>query len=199
MNVIIIGAGSTASNVVEILRQNRVFEVVGLIDISMSDKEIDGIKVIGTHSILSDLYGKDGIVNVIIAIGDNLIREKHFFKLRQIGYNFVNAIHNSAIISENVKLGEGVIIEAGVIIERDAVIGDNVYISSGTMIKTKAAIGNNVYLGPGVIVDGETIIKKNCRINGRAYITNRAVVGKNAVVPVGKIIEKNIKDISRKE
>ena len=47
---------------------------------------------------------------------NNDLRKKFFLKFKQIGFNVVNAIHPSSIISKNVAVGEGVVIFQGVII-----------------------------------------------------------------------------------
>jgi len=194
MKVIIIGAGSTAATVAEILKQNRVFETVGYIDERPGEKVIDTLKVIGDDSIIEELYSK-GIHNAIVAISDNKIRERIYLRLKNIGFNFINAIHSTAIISPSVTIGEGVIIEAGVNLLGNTSIGNNVIIAAGSIIGRNSIINHNVFIGPGVVAAGENVIKKNAFISCGVSITNHIIIGKNIKVKVGASVDSNIEDL----
>jgi len=197
MKVLIVGAGSQAATAAEIIVRNRVFEIVGFIDTQSSEKVLEQIKVIGDHSLLPELYEK-GIRNVLVAVGDNTIREQHYLKLKGLGYNFVNAIHCSTIISESVALGEGIIIEPGVVLSGNTGIGNNVIVSAGAVLGRNIEIGNNVFIGPGVTLAGNNLIKKNACIQSGVTVDGGVIVGKNAVIAPGKAVCRNVADVRMK-
>ncbi len=70
--------------------------------------------------------------------------------------------HPSAIIGENVNLGNNVTIAAFVVIEDDVKIGDNCVIGAQCYIGEHVEIKQNTRLYPGVKILEDTIIGENC-------------------------------------
>ena len=64
-------------------------------------------------------------------------------------------ISKFAIIGENVKIGKGTKIDAGVIIEKNALIGDDCHIQSGAILRYGVKIGNRVIIGSGAVIGSE--------------------------------------------
>ena len=80
-------------------------------------------------------------------------------------------VHPSAVIGENVILGENVAIMAQVVIADGASIGDNAIIYPHTYIGEAATVGNDSLVYPNVT------IRENCHIGSRVIIHSGAVVG----------------------
>ena len=86
MNILIIGAGGHARSVYECVRQDKNLEVVAFIDNKEGEGSelINGIPVLGPHSVVFDLIKSENIKGFIAGIGDNLIRAERFEDQRQI-------------------------------------------------------------------------------------------------------------------
>lgn len=87
-----------------------------------------------------------------------------------------NNIHSTAIIGENVKLGEGVTINPYAVLEDNIVIGDNVSIGS------HAYIGQNTSIGDGTtIFNGASVgtIPQDLKYKGE---DTTLVIGKNCII-----------------
>lgn len=80
-------------------------------------------------------------------------------------------IHSSAVINENVELGDNVSIGPHVVIESGSIIGNNCIIKSNTYIGHNVKIGNDSVIYPNVT------IYDNSQIGNKVYIHAGAVIG----------------------
>jgi len=195
MEVVIVGAGSTAHLAISILQHDHNLAIAGCVDVKWPDQRRTMIKVpvIGDHTVLEDLY-KRGVRGALVAVSDNRIREQHFYTLQKIGYELVSAVHQSAVIGSGVRLGRGLCIAEGCVISAEVSIGDNVILEAGAVIGSHAEIGPHVYLGNGSVVGSAGVVGKNCFIDVGVSIARRIVVGKNNYVPAGTSIRENVPD-----
>lgn len=79
--------------------------------------------------------------------------------------------HPTAVIADDVVLGQNVSIGAYVIIESGSVIGDN------CVIKSQVHIGHQVTLGEGTTIHPHVTIYDNCQIGARVCIHASTVIG----------------------
>jgi UDP-3-O-[3-hydroxymyristoyl] glucosamine N-acyltransferase len=80
-------------------------------------------------------------------------------------------IHKTAIIGENVQIGEQVSIQAY------TVIGDNVEIGDGTIISPFVYIGDDVEIGDEVLIYPSVTIREEVKIGDRVIIHCGVVIG----------------------
>lgn len=195
MKIVIIGAGGQARVVYEILRYNRNMEIFAFIDniIKGSEEKIMGIQVLGDHSILPKLI-KEGVKGYIVAVGDNRIRMQYFNKFLNMDLIPINAIHPTAHITYNAKIGKGVVISTGATIATGTTIGDNVIINTGAIIEHEDVIGDHVHIAPGVVLAGRITIKENSFIGAGSVIKEYITIGENTIIGAGSIVLQDIPD-----
>jgi len=200
MKIVILGTGSTAQSIASIILSNRDFQVVGFTSNKREEgKLILGVKVIGTHDILADLF-RQGVRGAVAAVGyDNKIREKYFYELKDIGFELINVVHHSALIDQSAEIGEGVVIGPGSIILPMVKIGRNTQLEAGVIVGANAQIGDNVYIGIGCNISGASCIKRNAFLSPGCSIAPLVTVGKNAKVAPAASVTKNIPDRVRGE
>ena len=80
------------------------------------------------------------------------------------------AIHPSAIIAKNVKLGNKVEIAPHTVIENGVKIGDSVRIGAGSFIGSNSEIGNGSSISPNVSIYHDITIGNNCIIDSGTVI-----------------------------
>ena len=197
MDVVIVGAGSLAQLVASILLHDRNISIAGFVDVERPGKErrILGLPVIGNHSVLEPLLDK-GVRGGVVAVGDNYIREEHFYALSNMGYELINAVHPTALIAPEVTLKSGTIIAEGCILSTGVSVGNNVVIESGAVLSVRVDVGENVFIGPGACIGGACTLKRNCHIGVGASVAPYVTIGKNAVVPAGAAILEDVPDRS---
>lgn len=79
-------------------------------------------------------------------------------------------IASSAVIAEDVALGERVKIGANAVVESGAVLGDDVQIGPGCFVGQRARIGKNSKLWANVSVYHEVVIGENCLVQANTVI-----------------------------
>lgn len=79
----------------------------------------------------------------------------------------------SAVIKDNVKLGENVSINSNTYIGENTEIGDNVVLAPGVILGEDVKIGENTILSPNVVIERDTIIGKNVTIEALSVIGSK--------------------------
>lgn len=128
---------------------------------------------------------------VIIAIGDNLIRECIAKRIAPL-CTFANMIHNTAYISRFTVLGEGTVVMPKVCINAEVRIGDHCIINSSSVIEHECVIEDFVHVSPNASLAGNITVKKGAHIGLGAQVVQGITIGENAVVGAGAVILKDV-------
>lgn len=190
--IIIVGAriDGHAKVVLEIIRKQNLYNVVGFIDDNLYGKlsDIKGVPVLGRMEDIPILIRKHNIFGGIVAIGNNSVRRKLCKQLKDFGLELVNAIHPSAVIDSDVTLGEGIVICQSAVIVADTVINDCVNIHAGTTIDHDNRISEGANLGPGVHTAGRVKIGMDAFLGTGAIAIPDSVIGEGAIVGAGGVV-----------
>lgn len=194
---ILIGGGGHCRSILDSIKDNEEFNIVGILDSYKPIGEIvNGVEIIGRIEDAENLY-KKGIRNVFIAIGslgETNLRESLYDKLKKIGFEFPIFIDKSTVISSNTTIGEGTFIGKGVIINTDTEIGKNCIINSGTVIEHDCKIGDFVHLAPNSTLSGGVIVGDRSHIGTNTTIIQYRNIGKDTLIGAGSVVVKNIGD-----
>lgn len=80
-------------------------------------------------------------------------------------------IHPSAVVGDNVQLGEAVSVGPGCVIE------DGVTIGAGTVLRAQVFVGRDVTIGESCLFHSRVSIREGCQIGNRVTIQDGAVIG----------------------
>jgi|TARA_B100001964_G_scaffold229781_1_gene282495 sugar O-acyltransferase (sialic acid O-acetyltransferase NeuD family) len=205
MKIVIIGAGTTAIAVADILVHDRNFKIVGFIGTTKENEKLGGQKIygeipfLGDRSLLKKLKDDAAIVGFVAAIGDNYIREEAFYEGIGIGIIPINAISPHAVIEPSAQIEKGIIVSAGCIVSHGVTIGNNTYLDSGVIVDIYTEIGENCHLNPGCIIGGMSEIGRNVTIGSRSTIAHNVKIGKNQKIMAGEVVNKDIEDLIRNQ
>jgi UDP-perosamine 4-acetyltransferase len=189
MDVIIIGAGGHGRVVLDILRAAGGVKPIGFIDADpqLAGTSIGGLSVLGQANLLPKLKSQK-VKGAIVAVGDNRARRSYAKKLLEQGFELVNAIHPSSVVSQTARLGRNVVVAANAVIGTDSIIADDVIINTSAVVDHECEIGQAVHVCPAAALAGrvrvgeEAFIGLGCRIIQCLSIGSQAVVGAGAVV-----------------
>lgn len=190
--ILLFGAGGHASVCVEVLKDSGT-----IVDfcIDKSDSHRIGEKIHGSEIIpeskLNELYN-EGYREIIIAIGDNKVRNESQRNLQSIGFEFVNAISPHAKISQSASVGFGVVIMPGVIINSNASIGNHAIVNSGSVIEHDCRIADFVHIGPNSTLTGNINIGTRTLIGAGSVLIPGISIGSDAVVGAGSVVIRDI-------
>lgn len=194
--IVLIGGGGHCKVIIDILKNNKNYDIIGVTDGSRIGESILDVPVIGDDSILTDLY-KKGVKNAFVCIGalNNIsIRDKIYYKLISIGFKIPSLIHEKAVVSPYAKIGEGTCIMAGAVVNPGAVIGENCIINTSSVIEHDCVIGRNTHISPNCSIAGGVKIGYNCHIGIGSSVIQGISIGNNVIVGAGAVIMHSIDD-----
>jgi sugar O-acyltransferase (sialic acid O-acetyltransferase NeuD family) len=196
-NIVIIGGGNHAQYCIDIIEREGKYNIIGIIDsIKNLGDDVFGYKVIGKQEHVNSLSDTYGFTAGIITVGDNWARYKIYSDIIETypSFTFVNAIHPSVIIGNNVKIGKGVIAMAGVIFNPGANIGDFTFFATGAQVEHDCYIGDFASISAGSVLGGHVHIGDFAAITLGVTIVDRVTIGKNTVIGSGSLVTKDIPD-----
>jgi sugar O-acyltransferase (sialic acid O-acetyltransferase NeuD family) len=195
--VILVGSSGHARVIADIIEKGGQFEIAGLVDTYVPiGSSAFGYTVLGTESDIPPLSSKLELAGGIVAIGDNWIRTQLVARIRALApeFEFVSAIHPSAVIARDVTIGAGTVVMAGAIINSNTTIGDFCVINTGTTVDHDCRIENFASLCPGVTLGGTVRIGQGSFVGLGARVVNNIDIGKYSLVGAGATVIKNIGD-----
>ena len=189
-SIAIIGGGGHSRVIIDALYESSKKEnikIIGFYDDNINCEEYRNIKRLGK---IDEINNKDEIY-YICGIGNLKTRKKIIDKLNNI--NWINVIHPSSIISETVKLGRGIFINAGTIINSKAYIEDHCIINTNSVIEHDVSMGVNCHIAPSVTICGHVTIKDETFIGVGTKIINKNKrgfinIGTNNFLNAGSLI-----------
>jgi sugar O-acyltransferase (sialic acid O-acetyltransferase NeuD family) len=196
-NIVLIGGGNQVQYAIDIIEKEGKFNIVGIID-SIHDigENLYGYNVIGRQEDVDVLSYKYNFQAGIITVGDNWTRYKIYSDIVRLmpSFVFVNAIHPSVIIGNNVRMGYGVLAMAGVIFNPGATIEEFSFFATGAQIEHDCTIGKFASVSAGSVLGGHVSIKSFAAVTLGVTILDRLSIGYNSVVGSGSLVTKDIPD-----
>ena len=192
--IVVIGAGGHAHVVIDALLNEahgmRVPTVLGVFD---DDPALHGERI-GGHAVLGPIeaahsHDCDGM---ILAIGDNQTRASLFSTLKEAGVPLVNAIHPSAVVASGVRLGDGVVICAGVVVNPASVVGDDVILNTGCSVDHHNRIADHAHVAPGSRLGGSCSIGERTLVGIGSTLLPGVSVGSDAIVGAGAVVIRDV-------
>lgn len=127
-------------------------------------------------------------------VAHNGIREKIHTNLANILGNPISAIHPSAVISQSVKMGDGIMIAANATINPLVQLGKGVICNTSSSIDHECIIGDFCHLAPGVVLCGSVKVGKGTFIGANSVVRQGITIGNNVTIGAGTVIVKDVPD-----
>ncbi len=189
--VVVIGAGGHAKVVVELIRAQGHYEVVGCTDHAPDRGNVVGAPILGSDNILPDLYAQ-GVRHCFIALGDNALRRRVAGRVIELGFELVNAISPRATVSPTVCLGRGVAVMAGAVINADATVGDLAIVNTRAAVDHDCQIGEAAHVAPRATLAGGVCVGPLAFVGAGATIIPGINVGESTVIGAGATVISNL-------
>jgi sugar O-acyltransferase (sialic acid O-acetyltransferase NeuD family) len=190
--IIVLGGGGHAKVLIDaLLLQLR--EIIGYTDPDEKRKTILCLSRLGDDKkILEYDPMKLVLVNGVGSVSSMPLRKLLYEQFRTKDYCFERVIHPSAVISTDVRLGEGVQIMAGAVVQAGSSLGANTIINTGAIVDHDCDIGSHVHIAPGVTLSGTVRIEEGVHVGTGAKIIQGLVIGAGSLVGAGSVIIKNV-------
>lgn len=192
--IAIIGAGGFGREVKMLIdhinQKEEQFEIHGFYDDKHYDHDINGVPYLGKIEKINEV---DHPLCIVVAIADPKTKKKIIQGINNPNIGFPTLIHPSVIIGQdNIKIGNGNIICAGVIITINVEIEDFVILNLSCTVGHDTIIKDYCSFMPTVNISGEVVINEAVYVGTGAKIINLLEIGENTIVGAGAVVSKSL-------
>jgi len=207
--MLIAGAGGHAREIIDvfgILKEENIYLYENVADSTRSD--VLGFKILNNEEDIRQIFKEDP--RFVLGVGNPYVRHKMNSALQNFGgklhslisplasisvYNaYLGAginIMSFALISNNVRIDEGALVNCRVNIHHDVIVGQYCEISPGAVLLGGAKVGEFSCIGSGAIILPKVTVGKNCVIGAGAVVTTNIPDNSTAVGTPAKVIKQN--------
>lgn len=147
-------------------------------------------QVIGdTQMLLNNINNYQG---VIVAIGNNKVRQQKLQQLDSAGAKLITLIHPSATVSRYTKIGLGSVIVAGAVINPDCIIGSGAIINTCSSVGHDCTLGDAVHICPGARLAGGTEVDDRAWVGVGSSVRQLIKIGADAIIGAGSAVVKDV-------
>ena len=140
-------------------------------------------------SLLLDAGIFDGVV---VAIGNNRIRQLKQRELAAAGASLIPVIHPSAIVSTHAMVGCGSVVFPNAVINACAVIGEGCIVNTGAVVEHDSVLGDFAHVSPNAVLAGGVRLGSLSWVGACASVRQLVEVGNEAMVGMGAVVTRDV-------
>ena len=179
--LLVVGAGGYGRSVAEAAELSGQFEVVGFLDDLLPVGEtVLGVPLLGPVASMTQYRTRAD--QVIVAIGNNAVREKLMLQLVGVDFNLATVLHPRAIVSTSAVLGVGSVVMAGAIVGTEARLGVGSIVNCGAVVDHHATVEDFGHLGVSASMAGGTVLGRG------AWMQAGSALGYGVKVGAGEVL-----------
>lgn len=189
--IIFIGGGGHAQSV--LCAMPKATNVAGYADVRANEKL--AIAYLGSDEEVLKQYAPneyDVHVTFVYAGDVNMELRKNIIA-KYAGYKHTTIVSENALVTPNVRLGEGVCVLEKAVVKADEV-GKDTVINTGAIVEHGCTVGENCLVATGAIICGDVKIGNDCLVGAGAVIREGVTICDNVVIGLGAIVTKDINE-----
>lgn len=198
MDILVIGAGSWAKAVMDVVRRAGEHRVAGLLDndAAPGDSVLD-VAVVGRLEDLPEVAGRMGIRHGLIATSDIGARMETAQRIAALmpDFTFISAVDPAATLGSEVHCEAGTVIMAGARVEACTRIGEHCVIGSNASLGADSHLGSFVSVASGATIGEGCHVGSGSAIGINAGLVKRIVIGTHCVVGPGAMVMESVPDL----
>jgi sugar O-acyltransferase (sialic acid O-acetyltransferase NeuD family) len=196
--IVIYGAGLGAKQLLEITQRLDDISVVGLIDDNpaLLGAVLGGVSVLGGFDTLRQLV-TNGEIGAVALSFHSEVRKKLHQRLRAelgSGLRIVPLVDPRAMVSNDITLGDGALVEAGAVIGPGTVVGEGTIVDVGAVVAHDCHLGPFSHLSPGCVLSGVVNLTENVLVGVGAALNSTVTVGRNVLITPGAAVMNDVPD-----
>lgn len=193
--IILIGAGGHAKTIVDTIERQNLFEIAGFIDLERKGEKVyRTYEIVGSDEELEAFYIA-GIHYAFVSIGymgESTVRRKLYEKLKKTGFDLPVIIDKTAIVAEDVRLGEGTYIGRNAVLNAEAYIGKMCIINTAAVVEHESVVEDFSHIAVGAVLCGKTRVEQNVLIGANATLIQDIKIGKDSIIGAGSVVLQDI-------
>lgn len=128
----------------------------------------------------------------VLGLGFSAGRYSVFQKVKDLGLAPLTLINDRGFIPDDVLVGGGSVVLAGVCVSPLAGMGRHVYVSHGSLIGHDCEIQDFVSIMPGAAISGDTVLEEQCLIGTNVCVIQGIRIGSVAMVGAGAVVTRDV-------
>lgn len=188
------GASGHAMVIVDILRLQGAFAIVGYLDDINSKRHgtmLQGLPIFGGREQLTRLRDM-GVGHFIIGVGHCEARLELADQVKLLGFELASAVHPSAVIASDVLIKPGTVVAAGAVINPGCEIGENVIVNTSSSIDHECILGDGSHVSPGAHLAGRVVVGRATWVGLGASISDHITIGNGTIVGAGSVVVRDL-------
>lgn len=189
--LVIFGGSGHARVIIDAARCSRRYELIAVFAPDLKPGTVIGGVPVRDESVdLPTLLREHPLLQAVVGIGDNQVRERVAAKLTRSwpGLSFCAVVHPSAIIAEGVSIGPGAFVSAGAIINCGARIGAHAVVNTGAVVEHDVVLADYAFLGPKVALAGNVQVGHGAMVGIGTSVIQGKRIGARCVVGAGATV-----------
>lgn len=196
-DIVLVGFGGHAKSIVDSIEKGNCYHIVGYTDIHFKEEYKD-YKYLGNDEVLP-LYYKKGVRYAFVSIGymgKERVRDSLYEKVKEIGFQIPTIIDSTAILANDVIVGEGTFIGKACVINSSSRVGNMCIINTGSILEHENQIGDFTHVSVNSTLCGNVSVGDHCFIGANSTIIQDVRIRSESIIGAGSII---LRDILPKE
>ena len=183
--LVLIGGGGHCKSVIDVIEQQKTYEIVGIIDQKDKiGKQVLGYKIIGSDEDLKEIKKICEFALITIGHIHSLEPRKRLFDIvKNIGFKLPVIISPLAYVSKHSIVKEGTVIMHYAIVNSEVKIGKNCIINTRALIEHDCVVGDHCHISTGAILNG------GVKVGSESFIGSGAICVENSIIPKGSFIK----------
>ena len=177
-NIVVVGGGGHARVVISLIKKLGRYKLVGFTDPEQSAEMLD-VPYLGDDGALAAVLRDHAPCSAALGIGNTSISDRRVKKAAQLvemGFDLPALISPSAVVNEDVSIGDGTVVFDAAVVVTGARIGAACILNTGCCVDHDCRVGDGVHLAPGSVLSGGVDVGRLAMIGvGAVVIQNRKV------------------------
>jgi sugar O-acyltransferase (sialic acid O-acetyltransferase NeuD family) len=187
--LLIVGAGSHGRSIAESALLGGEWSLAGFIDDGTNppDSTFGGAAFLGGSGKLAAAFELADAV--IVAIGDNRVRERLHAQVRAAGFALATIRHPTAIVAPSSVIGPGCALMAGSVVGTEARLGEGVIVNSGSVVDHHCGIEDFGHVGTNACMAGGSVLGRRAWMQAGASLAYGVRVAADRVLAAGEALQ----------
>lgn len=191
-NVVILGNGGQARVVVDAIESQQSVRILGLVDAGNAPPHAR-YATLGRDEDLPSLLASLGPFDLMIAIGNNAVRQRVVNKIAQIAsLNYLTIIHPQAHVGGDVQVGAGTFVAIGATLCVGARLGQHVLINTNASVDHDCVVDDYACIAPNAALGGGVHIGAGVMVGMGAVVLPGLAIGVGAIVGAGSVVTRDV-------
>lgn len=191
--IVLIGYGGHANGILDTIRQKEEYEVVGYTD-NKPLKENTKYPYLGNDDVLQRIFD-EGVHYAAICVGylgNSNIRDVLYGIVKTIGFQIPAIIDKTAILADDILIGEGSYIGKGAIVNAKSNIGKMCIINSGAVIEHESHVKDFTHVSVNAVLCCNVVLEDHVFIGANATIIQDIQIHHHSRIGAGSVILKDV-------